>query len=80
MTRSIEERLSGALIHLDKAIEYGARPALDEVTIDAISLRISASIECLRQLPEERRMAMFGDSWHDMWGMRNRIADHLAKP
>ncbi|WP_084076881.1 DUF86 domain-containing protein [Demequina sp. NBRC 110057] len=74
MSRSATERLGDALILIDTAIEYAARSALDDVTVDAISLRIASGIECLQKLPDAVRDAMFGDAWPDVWGMRNRIA------
>lgn len=47
--------------------------------LDAICMRISACIEALHGLPEPIREELFGETWHAMWGMRNRIAHTYAR-
>lgn len=79
MSRSTEERLTDALLHLDRAIEYGASGATSELELDAICMRISACIEALHGLPRPIREELFGEMWHAMWGMRNRIAHTYAR-
>lgn len=79
MSRTTRERLADATLHLDAAIAYADDGALDEKTIDAICMRISAGIEALNALSPSRRNQLFGDQWPAMWGMRNRIAHTYSR-
>ena len=54
--------------------DYGSGDLSDQKTIDAICMRLSAGIEALSGLSAADRVALFGDVWTQMWGMRNRIA------
>lgn len=74
MSRSADELLREALVHLELANSYADNSDLDQLTIDAICMRLSAGIEVLARLDVPVRSALFGDSWSFMWGMRNRIA------
>lgn len=74
MSRTPEEVLRTALFHFERLQQYAARDLDDEVVIDAICMRLSAGIEALTKLHPDVAERLFGDSWADMWGMRNRIA------
>ena len=74
MTRSDLELLQEAALHFGFVNTYADDGELDQKTIDAISLRISAGIEVLNRLAPAKRAELFGDNWSLMWGMRNRIA------
>ena len=78
MSRTDAERLGDALMHVDVAVRYSASEPLDQKTIDAIRLRISAGIDSLHGLAERTRTLLLGDIWPQMWGMRNRIAHSYA--
>ena len=74
MSRSTEELLREALTHFDLAIGYTHAGALDQMTIDAVCLRLASGIEVLARLESSVRESLFGQDWTLMWGMRNRIA------
>lgn len=75
MSRSKLQLLHEALFHLDRATEYAQyEDEMDQLTIDAVCMRLSAGIEVLARLDPSIREQMFGESWQLMWGMRNRIA------
>lgn len=73
-TRTTPELFREALSHLERALVYGRGDLDDQLTLDAICMRISAGIEVLARVTEQDRERCFGDSWAQMWGMRNRIA------
>ena len=56
------------------AQEHGKRILTDQLTVDAISLRIMAGIEAINDLDPQMRDVLVGDVWRDMRAMRNRIA------
>lgn len=72
--RTTAEILGDALHHLRLVSRYATRDLDDQVTIDAICMRLSAAIETLERLEPDSRRALFGSDWSAMWGMRNRIA------
>lgn len=78
MSRSPGELLREALAHLESAVRYAER--LDaaqpdaQMVADAVCMRLSAGIESLSRLDEAVGSRAFGDEWHFMRGMRNRIA------
>jgi uncharacterized protein with HEPN domain len=72
--RTPKEALRDALAHFEVVVDYGAGDLDDQKTIDAICMRLSAGIEALAQLDPHQRNALFGTTWYQMWGMRNRIA------
>ncbi len=75
MSRSTQELLREALVHLELVGEYAGGEDLDhQLVIDAICMRLSAGIEVLARLEPDVRARLFGDSWPFMSGMRNRIA------
>lgn len=74
MTRNPQHHLATAKYHFSIAVEHGQRELTDQVTIDAISLRIMAGVDALNELTPEAREALVGDAWRDMRAMRNRIA------
>ena len=74
MTRSTQELLREALIHLDLAAAYADNENLDQLIVNAICMRLSAGIEALARIEAPARTELFGDNWRFMWGMRNRIA------
>lgn len=68
------EILSEALTHFEIARSHASRDLEEQITIDAVCMRLSAGVESLSKLDEATRAATFGSSWSAMWGMRNRIA------
>ncbi len=68
MSRSTQELLREALIHLELASKYGSDEDLDQLVIDAICMRLSAGIEVLARLDFHVRTKLFGDNWQFMWG------------
>lgn len=74
MTRSPQELLREALVHLELAATYARSEILDQLIVDAICMRLSAGIEVLARIEAPARTNLFGDNWRFMWGMRNRIA------
>lgn len=74
MTRSTQELLREALVHMELAKTYAGNKDLDQLVIDAICMRLSAGIEVLARIDSPLRNSLFGNSWQFMWGMRNRIA------
>ena len=74
MSRTTQELLREALVHLELANQYASNEDLDQLVIDAICMRLSAGIEVLARLDSHVRTKLFGDNWQFMWGMRNRIA------
>lgn len=66
--------LREALTHLLVVVDYGRGDTADQKSIDAICMRLSAGIESLAGLDPALRQELFGETWPDMWGMRNRIA------
>ena len=69
-----KDALRDALTHFAVVVEYGKGDLDDQKTIDAICMRLSAGIEALAGMTPGEREALFGKTWHQMWGMRNRIA------
>lgn len=78
MSRTDIEHLEDAQNHFTQAVEYGVQEVLDQQAIDAICMRIAAGIDSLNGLHDDLRHHLFGDTWHAMWGMRNRIAHTYA--
>lgn len=74
MTRSTTEVLRDAFAHFERLQAYAAGGLADQLVIDAICMRLSAGIETLVRLDPEVLAQLFGDTWPEMWGMRNRIA------
>jgi len=74
VSRSLQELLREALVHLEIARSYAQQSELDQLAVDAICMRLSAGIEVLSRLDASDRARIFGDDWPLMWGMRNRIA------
>lgn len=72
--RPTRQVLADALAHFEVVVDYGTGDVEDQKTIDAICMRLSAGIEVLAGLDDATRGRLFGDSWPQMWGMRNRIA------
>ena len=74
MSRTPRELLVEALVHFRIASDYAGVGDLDQLAVDAISMRISAGIEVLARLGTQECDRVFGEDWALMWGMRNRIA------
>lgn len=74
MSRSTQELLREALVHLELASKYAAGDDLDQLVVGAICMRLSAGIEVLARLEPDVRSRLFEDDWEIIWGMRNRIA------
>ena len=74
MTRTENEILWEAFDNLELVASYSTRSKTpDQLTLDAIGMRIIAGVESLAKLPDERRDELFGDSWAQMRAMRNRL-------
>jgi uncharacterized protein with HEPN domain len=74
VTRTEEEILWEAFDSFELAVGYANRAtAPDQLAIDAICMRIVAGVEALNKLTEERRVELFGESWANMRGIRNRV-------
>lgn len=73
-SRSAREILTEALTHLELAQQHANADVDDQLTVDAICMRLSAGIESLSRLDHTARETFFGKGWPAMWGMRNRIA------
>lgn len=72
--RGASAHLDEAVAHLELAQRYAAGDLSDQLVIDAICMRLSAAIEALSQVDDQKRDELFGSDWPLMWGMRNRIA------
>jgi uncharacterized protein with HEPN domain len=74
--RTDEEHLQDALAHLDVLrLHLGAADHDDQLVLDAAALRLSAAIESVALVSEERRRDVIDDrSWRTIKSMRNRIA------
>lgn len=73
MSRSQQELVNEALLHLDKAMAYGRMDTTQDHVVDAIALRIAAAIDAMNRLPSQLLSETFGDDWPAMKAMRNRI-------
>lgn len=74
MSRETREILEDALVHLHLVERYARGDLEDQLVIDAVCMRLSASIEVLSTLAPELRVRLFRKDWSRMWGLRNRIA------
>jgi uncharacterized protein with HEPN domain len=75
-----DDIFADALEHLNILTQHQHRGGIeDQLIIDAISMRLLAAIDVLSRLPDDRRDALFGDSWHAMRGLRNRIVHGYAE-
>ncbi len=74
MSRSEQEILAEALLHLEYLDRYVAMDLEQDVVVDAIALRLAAMVDALGRLPGDVLEVMFGDGWAAMRGLRNRIA------
>lgn len=63
MTRSTQELLHEALVHLDLAAAYADNEILDQLIIDAICMRLSAGIEVLGRINPPARAPSVTGSW-----------------
>jgi uncharacterized protein with HEPN domain len=75
VTRTERELIEEALEHLEVLGSHLQRGGMDDpLIVDAVCMRLSAAIASLSNLPEARRMSLFGHDWHAMWSTRNHIA------
>ncbi|WP_353066960.1 HepT-like ribonuclease domain-containing protein [Arcanobacterium hippocoleae] len=74
MSRTAEECLKDALLHIAKIERYTKRNLNDDAILDAIALRIASLVDTLAGLPEPMRDEMFPGVWNAMRGLRNRVA------
>ena len=75
MSRGDADYAREALEHLDVIEQHVAEGSWDQqVVVDAVCLRLAASIERASRLSEGARRTAFGDSWAAIWATRNRIA------
>ncbi|RLP06435.1 HepT-like ribonuclease domain-containing protein [Propionibacterium australiense] len=76
--RTTEELIAEALEHFDHAVEYSKRDLSDQLTLDAIAMRLSAGIDSLMHVEDGVLTSILGDQWPKMRGMRNRMAHGYA--
>ncbi|WP_454042577.1 HepT-like ribonuclease domain-containing protein [Cellulosimicrobium sp. Marseille-Q8652] len=75
MRRSDADHVRDVLEHVEVIHRYVAEGSWDQqILVDAVCLRLAASIERAAQLSDEARAAAFGGSWTAIWATRNRIA------
>jgi uncharacterized protein with HEPN domain len=75
LSRAERDHIEEALEHLEVLESHLQRGRMDDpLIVDAVCMRPSAAIAALSNLPEARRMSLFGDDWHAMWSTRNHIA------
>lgn len=75
MRRTDADHARDALEHLamiDRHVSEGGWAR--QVVVDAVCLRLAASIEAASRLSEEARDGAFGPAWPAIWATRNRIA------
>lgn len=65
--------MTEALFHLRQARRYRRSP-VNDMTVDAMAMRLSAAIDTLSRLDSQLVTQLFGDDWDLMRRMRNRIA------
>ncbi|NHN55464.1 hypothetical protein G9U51_06660 [Calidifontibacter sp. DB0510] len=68
MSRTTREYLQEALMHFELARSHAAAGTVDQLVVDAVSMRLSAGIEVLARLDPELRAGLFGSDWALMWG------------
>ncbi len=76
--RTTQELITEALEHFDRALEYSTRDLSDQLTLDAIAMRLSAGIDSLMHVEDGVLLSILGDQWPKMRGMRNRMAHGYA--
>lgn len=76
--RTTQELIAEALEHFDRAVEYSKRDLSDQLTLDAIAMRLSAGIDALTRVEDGVLTSILGDQWPKMRGMRNRMAHGYA--
>lgn len=76
MKRTDDECLRDALAHLHVLKTHLAESERDDqLVLDAAALRLSAAIECVALVSDERRLSRIDErSWRTIKSMRNRIA------
>lgn len=79
MSRTPEELLAEAVVHLDAMHRHLERGSIsDETVADAVSMRLAAAIESLHRGAPGLTTDLFGNEWPVIWGMRNRIVHGYA--
>lgn len=68
MSRTENERLKDALLHIAKIEMYAQRNLDDDAIVDAIALRIASLVDTLAGLPESMRDEMFPGAWRTPCG------------
>lgn len=64
-----------ALEHLELLVQHRKRGTFDDqIVVDAICMRLLAAMDTLSRLSNDRRDSLFGNEWHAMRGLRNRLA------
>ncbi|WP_314906602.1 HepT-like ribonuclease domain-containing protein [Propionibacterium acidifaciens] len=76
--RSADELIAEALEHFSRAVDYSHRDLSDQLTLDAVAMRLSAGIETLTHVDDVVLMRILGEQWRSMRGMRNRLAHGYA--
>jgi uncharacterized protein with HEPN domain len=65
----------GALEHVETLRAHlVAESPSRQMKFDAVCMRLAAALEDASHITPETRDSAFGDRWHAMWAMRNRIA------
>ncbi len=63
---STREILTEALTHLEQAQDYSTADLDQQLTVDAICMRLSAGVESLSRLDHTAREVYFGTAWPAM--------------
>jgi uncharacterized protein with HEPN domain len=73
--RSDVELVAAARAHLAALRRHLERGDLtDDTIVDAVCMRLSAAIESVAMVDDERRSRAYGEVWPAIWSVRNRIA------
>lgn len=79
MTENDQAHITEALDHLNILEQHLLRASFTSpLVVDAVSFRLSAAIESLSKTSAEFRRQQFGENWHVMWAVRNRITHAYA--
>ncbi len=75
MTPRDRNNLEEARHHLVILQQHLTRGVLnDPLIVDAVCMRLMGALEALGRFDQDRRLALFGPTWHEMASTRNRLA------
>lgn len=74
MKRTDAQLARESLEHLDMLDQHVAEGSWGaQIVVDAVCLRLAAAIDTASRMTDEGRASAFGESWAEVWAMRNRI-------